>query len=126
MQAQDRWRLNQAFALALERVQGNGSCSALFEDLRSDAVSVLLGTVYDPAQTAGDMALCRAGAIAVTEVDGHWTRLCSSIRRLSQERLATILIHEALHNAGMSEAPFDPQALTSREITRMVKVSCAL
>jgi hypothetical protein len=48
------------------------------------------------------------------------------MRRLPRERLATILIHEALHHAGMSEAPFDPQAPTAREITRMVKRSCAL
>jgi hypothetical protein len=126
MHSQDRWHLNLAFALALERVQGNGTCSALFDSLRTNPASVLLRTVYEPAQTSTDMALCRPGVIAVTEVDGNRTRLCPSIRGLSHQRLATILIHEALHHAGMSEAPFDPQAPTSREITRMVKQSCAL
>jgi hypothetical protein len=126
MFAQDRWHLNQAFALALERVQSNGTCTAMFDDLRTDAVSALIGTVYSRAQTASDMALCRAGAIAVTEVNGYRTRICPHVLKLSRPRLATILIHEALHYAGMSEAPFDPQAPTSREITRMVKTACSL
>jgi hypothetical protein len=125
MPAQDRWHLGLAFAVALERVRSNGGCGALFDELRTDAVSALLRTVYHPVQTHSDMALCRRGVIAVTEVNGSRTRICPNIRRVSRPLLASILIHEALHHAGMSEAPFDPLAPTSAEITRRVKVSCA-
>jgi len=35
-----------------------------------------------------------------------------------------ILIHEVLHDAGMSEKPADPNGLTSQEINRLVSARC--
>jgi hypothetical protein len=36
------------------------------------------------------------------------------------------LIHEALHSAGMSEQPHDPDALSSFQINRLVRKNCDL
>jgi hypothetical protein len=37
-----------------------------------------------------------------------------------------VLIHEALHTAGMGEAPSDPDGMTAEEITEMVERACLL
>ena len=44
--------------------------------------------------------------------------------RGSHECAAAVLIHEALHYAGLSEQPRDPQGMHARDIDRMVKKAC--
>ncbi|MCG6947754.1 MAG: hypothetical protein LJE93_02410 [Acidobacteria bacterium] len=53
---------------------------------------------------------------------GRWQRL----RELSDEQAAMVIIHEALHHAGLSEYPKDPDAMTSRAINGMVSEKCGL
>jgi hypothetical protein len=126
MRAPDRWAFNAAFNSAVKRVHGRRSCGDLFGGLKLRGVEALGGTRYQPARTPSDLVLCQGGVSAVTSIHGRETRLCYQFKILSQNDKAAILIHEALHAAGLSERPHDPEAPTSREITAMVKSACAL
>jgi hypothetical protein len=126
MPAPDRWAFNAAFNTAVKRVHGRRSCGDLFEGLNLRGVEALGGTRYQRAWTPADRALCQGGVSAVTSIHGRETRLCYHFKVLSQNDKAAILIHEALHAAGLTERPHDPEAPTSREITAMVKGACAL
>ena len=44
--------------------------------------------------------------------------------RPAAETAAVAVIHEALHHAGLTEAPHDRLAMTSIEITEMVEDAC--
>ncbi len=44
--------------------------------------------------------------------------------RALRTEFAVILLHEALHHAGLSEALADPGAPSAREINRMVETDC--
>jgi hypothetical protein len=52
----------------------------------------------------------------------RWKRL----RELFDEQAAMVIIHEALHHAGLSEYPQDPDGMTSRAINGMVMEQCGL
>jgi hypothetical protein len=43
---------------------------------------------------------------------------------LDTDKAALVLLHEALHFAGLTEQPHDPRAMTSSEINDMVKDRC--
>ena len=69
--------------------------------------------------------LCVGGVTAFTQVGSRVTRLCPSFGDLDREAAALLLIHEALHSAGMPESPSSAGALTPSEINRMVKRACS-
>lgn len=52
--------------------------------------------------------------------------LCPEFATLSTTAAARILIHEALHSAGLGEWPAYPHALMSEEINRMVAGKCGV
>ena len=63
---------------------------------------------------------------AVTHVGAAPTIVCRHISRYTDEEAAKVLIHEALHHAGLTEAPQDPEAMTGRVINQLVKKKCEL
>ena len=74
---------------------------------------------------------CRVGVprgnrVALARVGSPAVRLCRSFARLSDQRAAIILIHEALHFAGQTEYPSDSRAPDGTAITKMVMESCRL
>jgi hypothetical protein len=52
--------------------------------------------------------------------------LCKGFITASSSGAATLLIHEALHDAGQMENPPDPNALTSDQINALVQMNCDL
>lgn len=53
--------------------------------------------------------------------------LCQDFEDLPEHTAAAILIHEALHSAGMLELPkFQNATMTSRQIQEMVENACNL
>ena len=44
--------------------------------------------------------------------------------RLSDERAAMLVVHEALHHAGLSEKPLNRRCMTSLEINTLVGKKC--
>jgi len=45
---------------------------------------------------------------------------------LLTEQAAMVVIHEALHHAGLPERPHDKKAMTSGQINDMVREACGL
>jgi hypothetical protein len=116
-------KLREAFAVAIERVHEIPQCGGLFVELGSDGVKMLTTTLYMPTHPFDEQSLCQSAA-AFTWVGGVHTRLCRRFSSLSKERAAMTLIHEALHHAGLTEKPADPEAMTAREIDNMVSDAC--
>jgi hypothetical protein len=116
-------KLCAAFDLAIVRVQEIPRCRGLFTELGTDGVEMLSSTLYIPAHPFDEQSLCQTAA-AFTWVGGVHTRLCRRFSSLSVERAAMTLIHEALHHAGLTEQPMDPDGLTAREIDGMVGAAC--
>ena len=116
-------KLREAFAVAIERVQEIPQCGGLFAELEAGGLEMLTATIYMPTHPADEQTLCQTAA-AFTWVGGAHTRLCRRFSSLSDERAAMTLIHEALHHAGLTEKPSDPEAMSAREIDGMVGAAC--
>jgi hypothetical protein len=110
----------------MERVRTYPSCQALFDRFDADGLEKLNATSYYPAGRKQERKYCRGGTHAVTEVGGSAVVVCKSFGRLSTHDAATLLIHEALHFAGQTEFPMDPNAPDAHGITKMVMKGCRL
>ena len=118
-------RLVSALELAAEHIRNYPSCQALFADRGEEGVETLLASSYHPATQQDERISCGSSA-ALTTIGGRVTQLCHAFASLSQTQAAVILVHEALHHAGMTEYPSDPEGMTSVEISWLVKKRCAL
>jgi len=122
----DARRLAASFALAVERLDGRADCARLFAELDADGTRLLSQTLYRAPLREGEAKRCRAGRAAFTVVGSPLTCVCPSFGRLSRHDGAMILLHEALHFAGLPESPATPTAMDSRGINRLVKERCGL
>jgi len=116
-------KLRAAFAVAVERVGEIPQCGGLFAELGADGSEMLTTTIYMPTHPFDEQSLCQ-NAAAFTWVGSVYTRLCRGFSSLSEERAAMTLIHEALHHAGLTEKPMDPDGMSAREIDNMVDDAC--
>ncbi len=127
-----RTKLSLALAIATSRLHAHAACRALFAEFGADGLRELASTLYHAASESQERRYCirrpgiRTQAAAFTTVAGTQTCLCRNFSTLSINEAAVILIHEALHHAGLNEKPPDPNALTPPEINRLVKSSCRL
>ena len=126
MAVSDRFALRAAYVAALRKIEKVASCRALFNELRLDGLDALSRNHYQPAQSAAEQALCSGGVVAATGVGLGQVLICERFRSLPRNSKVAVLIHETLHTAGLNEVPYDPEGMTSREITRMVKEACSL
>jgi len=115
--------LRSGYRVALRKVDAVDSCQALFTRLGSDGVEVLQSTTYTMASGEWQEHVCR-GAEAFTTVGGSRVWLCRGFGWMEDGEAATVLLHEALHNAGLGERPLDPSGPTADEIDEMVKRAC--
>ncbi len=122
----ERMSLTVAYGSAAKKIRNLPSCNALFDNLALDGMEALSRTYYEPATAPSDLAFCARGAVALSDLGGRRTRLCGNFNSHSRRDQAAHLIHEALHIAGMSEKPIDPNGLTPHEITVLVKAACRL
>jgi len=118
-------RLYAGFGIALQRVHKRDGCSDLFIRLGADGVEVLSGTTFTFARSKRAAEIC-ADANAFTTVGGSTVWICRGFGWLTEKDAATVLIHEALHGAGLGEQPSDPEGLTPEEIDERVKKKCGL
>jgi hypothetical protein len=116
-------QLPRAFRDALKRIKGLESCRGLFERLEADGLEVLADTTYVYAEVGSFKSVCDE-ACAFTTVGGSMVGLCAQFGRIPVDEAAQVLIHEALHNAGLTEQPHDPAGLTPAEIDTMVEHAC--
>ncbi len=118
-----RFRLEEAYGLAVDAVRRQPTCSALFGQLGVMGDETLARTLY---RAGGEVGACLRSVPAFTCVGCPQTVLCPTFTRLGPPAGATILIHEALHFAGLKERPTHPGAMSAPEITTMVEASCRL
>lgn len=124
--ARDALVVRAAFRLAFERVIRVPECMALFNGLNKSGHTALMSTSYSSSRPGPERALCNRGILAVAQAGGSEIRLCPKLQTLSHEGVAAILIHEALHTAGLGEYPVSPEAPTSEQITLAVLEACSL
>lgn len=120
-----RARIESSFELAKQRLTEVAECGDLFADLGGNGIEALRSTLYYPASAAQEKKLCR-GAWGYTTVGSAPTFLCRKFSRISEKKGAMILIHEALHHAGMGEFPQHGDGLTSAAINTLVEDRCGL
>jgi hypothetical protein len=101
-----RARVEVAFEIAAQRVQEAEACAELFSELGVDAAETLGSALYWPVMSYRDVTeLCRRRNLAFTFVGSPMTFVCPDFERVSDQRAAMVIIHEALHNAGLKERP---------------------
>lgn len=117
-----------AYPLAVTKVRTVVSCRALFERLGAGPVQSLMNSRYRAAspgrQSRADP--CQCGAVAITGVGSPDVRLCLNFGSLPVSSAAVVLLHEALHYAGLGEWPSTPDAMTPGQINLMVRDACGL
>jgi len=119
-----REKLQAAVRIAADRIEEVEECGELFARLGADGEETLRTTLYFPVSSYNRKAgICRKAA-AYTKVGGTSTFICPEFSRLSDERAAMFLVHEALHHAGLTEKPQDRRGMTSLAINSMVGRSC--
>jgi hypothetical protein len=120
-------KLNRAYSLAVDRVGRQPTCRSMFSQLGADGVEMLSSTLYMPASKKSESVICGGSRVAFTEVDTSVTKLCGRFGDVSDEKATVILLHEALHSAGLEERPHDPDAaMTAKQINSMVERRCGL
>lgn len=117
-------KLESAFPIAIEHLEQHETCRDLFHRFGADGIGLLERTLYAHLTAIEKRRYCRGGAVAVTAVGRSVTKPCPIFSRLSDERAAVTLIHEALHVGGQPESPFDRGAPNSFAISQMVIANC--
>ena len=118
-------KLTAAFEIAVERVNEVPQCEALFSNLGADPFETLKTGLYFPASPARETKACKR-SYAQTFVGDAPTWICRRITGYSDEQAAMVVIHEALHHAGLPEKPHDRKAMTSAQINDLVRANCNL
>jgi len=119
-----RAKLEAAFDLAVRHIREVPECGELFARLDADSVEMLRTGLYFPiGSPTKEIEMCGT-ADAFTYVGEAPTFLCRKFYRLTDERAAMVVVHEALHHAGLTEWPSDPEGMKSIAINRMVSESC--
>jgi hypothetical protein len=127
MSDNNRQRLVSAFQIAVDRVREVPECREMFTKLGADGEDTITRIYFAPIGIHGARTNVCNGSVAYTFVGGGApTWLCREFSRLTDKEAAMIIIHEALHHAGLTEQPHDPGAMTSRAINRMVTNACKL
>jgi YD repeat-containing protein len=112
-------------SLALDRVCNTAACAQLFGNLGGTGNDMINSTTYLDGQATQPCSDHPEWG-AWTSVGGCQVYLCKAFVTTSASGAATLLIHEALHDSGMTENPPDPNALTSAQINALVQMSCDL
>jgi hypothetical protein len=120
-----RDKLTTGFEIAVDRVSTVPQCAELFERLGADPFETLKTGLYFPATPARETKTCRR-SYAQTRVGEAPTWICRRITSYSDTQAAMVVIHEALHHAGLTERPHDRKAMSSGQINTMVQKACGL
>jgi len=124
MPADVREKLQAAVRIAADRIEEVEECGELFSRLNADGKEMLKATLYIPVSSYNRKdGICRRAA-AYTKVGARSTFICPEFSRLSDERAAMFVVHEALHHAGLTEKPQYRRGMTSLAINSMVGRSC--
>ncbi len=118
-------KIEAAFEVAVARVRDIPECSALFSELGADPIETLSTGLYFPTNVQREVVACKR-SVAQTIVGSAPTWICRNITAYPDETVAAVLIHEALHHAGLPEDATGRTAKSSGSITRAVTQHCRL
>lgn len=121
-------RIHRARSVALRQLRSRSACRALFEERGHDGERLMARMTFRVASAFESREICRKrGSALFTTVGGQEVTLCLGMfLPLNTQTQAALLLHEALHHAGVSEQPFDPDGLTSQALTQLVEIRCRL
>ncbi len=122
----NRKRLTAGFRIAVERIREVPECREMFTELGADAVNTVSGVRYYPIGGHELNPNVCNGSSVHTLVGGGPVWVCRKFSRLSDSHAAMVIIHEALHHAGLTEQPHDANGMTSGAINDMVVKRCGL
>jgi hypothetical protein len=126
MSSKNRDQLVAAIQAALERVRDVPECRGLFTELGADGIETLGRLSFYPIGRHEAKPNVCSSAVAYTYVGGGPTWICRKFWRLSDKQAVMVVIHEALHHAGLGEKPSDPNGMSVAAINRMVTERCGL
>ena len=126
MSDKNRDQLVTAIQVALERVSDVPECRGLFTELGADGIETLGKISFYPIGRHEAKTNVCTSAVAYTYVGGGPTWICRKFWRLTDKQAAMVVIHEALHHAGLGEKPSDPNGMSVAAINRMVTKRCGL
>ena len=126
MSDKNRDQLVTAIQVALERVRDVPECRGMFTELGADGIETLSRlSLYPIGRHEAKTNVC-SSAVAYTYVGGGPTWICRKFWRLSDKQAVMVVIHEALHHAGLGEKPSNPNGMSVAAINRMVTERCGL
>jgi hypothetical protein len=126
MEPDTGFKLKVAFRGAISKIEKDESCRALFDNLVVNGLQALGRSRYQPPQSPWEWSQCSRSVAAYTVVGSNRVVICDHFHRLDRRAQSAVLIHEALHTAGMSETRVDSDAMTAEAITDMVEEACSL
>lgn len=118
-----RRKVLDAFPLAVDRLRELPGCRELFQDLGATGLDTLSRTIYYGTSLVQERSVCR-GAVAFCVPNSHVIYLCRSFARLPAKQAALVLLHEALHSAGMLELPSYEAPVDACRVQWLVRKSC--
>jgi hypothetical protein len=122
----NRDQITTSFQVALDRVLEVPECRAMFSELGADALTTLGRVSFYPIGSHELKPNVCNGSVVHTLVGGGPIWVCRKFSRLSNSQGAMVIIHEALHHAGLTEHPQDKSGMTSAGINAMVAKRCGL
>ncbi len=119
--------VSTARRIALGRIGEVEACRELFAAQGADGARILLDADYRAALPGEAGGHCEKGASAFTGMTTGRTAVCAdAFLKLRPHVRAVVLLHEALHTAGVGQHPVHPGGMTPRQIDAMVGRSCGL
>lgn len=111
--------------MALARLEVE-ACQGIFEPLGASGAATVESLRFRPPAGPLERRLCQAAAMLAYAGDPAVVVCPDRFAALPPAEQAGAVIHEALHVAGMGEAPAVAGAPTSGEITEAVREACRL
>ena len=118
-----RQRDEMPTVLVERRLQERPSCASLFTELGKDGMAVIKRTLYYPANVLMERRICWR-SYAFTKVGVRPTWICRRMWLQPISRFALVLLHEALHHAGLDEWPHAKAAQDSHSVIGRVATAC--
>ncbi|MEE8368811.1 MAG: hypothetical protein V3S30_10900 [Thermoanaerobaculia bacterium] len=120
--------LRASQSVAERSLKRHASCRGLFIEFGTTAEEILPVIRYARASGDNGRRLCGRGNVsAYVGLGTGKTWIClENFSALNRYEAAMVVLHEALHHAGLSEWPVDPEAPKSSDINNMVRRACHL
>ena len=123
-----RVKLTVAYSIAAGRLRTHPECAEMFSKLGGYGLTSLKVTVWRFASTAEEQAACGRGSAvaAFTRVGGARPVMCRAFVDLGLQDAAVVVLHEALHFAGLGQSHSGPILPDSQSINATVRLVCGL